>query len=148
MILFLFTCRIAKKMLLAQIKSNYSSGAESSSDNEEAEKEEKSSKKVKKENEEDEQQGRNLLNNPRILFNLFFLIILIFMNIFKTNFSFHEDDEDTEDSGSDVEVKKSGRRHKLLRHKLSLSEGESGEEKAAGKEKKKGKKKSGRKGLF
>ncbi|XP_063347901.1 transcriptional regulator ATRX isoform X1 [Pelmatolapia mariae] len=102
--------RIAKKMLLAQIKSNYS-GAESSSDNEEAEKEEKSSKKVKKENEEDEQQ----------------------------------DDEDTEDSGSDVEVKKSGRRHKLLRHKLSLSEGESGEEKAAGKEKKKGKKKSGRK---
>uniref|UniRef100_A0A3B4ET51 DNA helicase n=1 Tax=Pundamilia nyererei TaxID=303518 RepID=A0A3B4ET51_9CICH len=111
MILFLFTCRIAKKMLLAQIKSNYSSGAESSSDNEEAEKEEKSSKKVKKENEEDEQQ----------------------------------DDEDTEDSGSDVEVKKSGRRHKLLRHKLSLSEGESGEEKAAGKEKKKGKKKSGRK---
>uniref|UniRef100_A0A669BGY6 DNA helicase n=1 Tax=Oreochromis niloticus TaxID=8128 RepID=A0A669BGY6_ORENI len=110
-ILFLFTCRIAKKMLLAQIKSNYSSGAESSSDNEEAEKEEKSSKKVKKENEEDEQQ----------------------------------DDEDTEDSGSDVEVKKSGRRHKLLRHKLSLSEGESGEEKAVGKEKKKGKKKSGRK---
>lgn len=146
MILFLFTCRIAKKMLLAQIKSNYSSGAESSSDNEEAEKEEKSSKKVKKENEEDEQQGRNLLNNPRILF--IFLIILIFMNIFKTNFSFHEDDEDTEDSGSDVEVKKSGRRHKLLRHKLSLSEGESGEEKAAGKEKKKGKKKSGRKGLL
>lgn len=70
------------------------------------------------------------------------------MNIFKTIFSFHEDDEDTEDSGSDVEVKKSGRRHKLLRHKLSLSEGESGEEKAAGKEKKKGKKKSGRKGLF
>uniref|UniRef100_A0A669EXP0 DNA helicase n=1 Tax=Oreochromis niloticus TaxID=8128 RepID=A0A669EXP0_ORENI len=54
-------------------------------------------------------------------------------------------DEDTEDSGSDVEVKKSGRRHKLLRHKLSLSEGESGEEKAVGKEKKKGKKKSGRK---
>uniref|UniRef100_A0A669BB92 DNA helicase n=1 Tax=Oreochromis niloticus TaxID=8128 RepID=A0A669BB92_ORENI len=46
-------------------------------------------------------------------------------------------DEDTEDSGSDVEVKKSGRRHKLLRHKLSLSEGESGEEKAVGKEKKK-----------
>ncbi|XP_030594703.1 transcriptional regulator ATRX isoform X3 [Archocentrus centrarchus] len=104
--------RIAKKMLLAQIKSNYSSGAESSSDNEEAEKDQKSSKKAKKETEEEEQQ----------------------------------DDEDTEDSGSDVEVKKSGRRHKLLRHKLSLSEGESGEEKAVGKEKKKGgKKKSGRK---
>uniref|UniRef100_I3KN61 DNA helicase n=1 Tax=Oreochromis niloticus TaxID=8128 RepID=I3KN61_ORENI len=58
-----------------------------------------------------------------------------------------DNDEDTEDSGSDVEVKKSGRRHKLLRHKLSLSEGESGEEKAVGKEKKKGKKKSGRKGF-
>ncbi|KAM4555400.1 transcriptional regulator ATRX [Odontesthes bonariensis] len=54
-----------------------------------------------------------------------------------------EEQDDSEDSGSDVEVKKSGRRHKLLRHKLSLSEGESGEEKA-GKEKKNkgGKKKS------
>ncbi|XP_028271420.1 transcriptional regulator ATRX [Parambassis ranga] len=59
-----------------------------------------------------------------------------------------EDDEDSEeDSGSDVDVKKSGRRHKLLRHKLSLSEGESGEENANSKEKKTkgGKKKSGRK---
>uniref|UniRef100_A0A3Q2UTF1 DNA helicase n=1 Tax=Haplochromis burtoni TaxID=8153 RepID=A0A3Q2UTF1_HAPBU len=63
----------------------------------------------------------------------------------KENEEDEQQDEDTEDSGSDVEVKKSGRRHKLLRHKLSLSEGESGEEKAAGKEKKKGKKKSGRK---
>uniref|UniRef100_A0A3Q3LTF3 DNA helicase n=1 Tax=Mastacembelus armatus TaxID=205130 RepID=A0A3Q3LTF3_9TELE len=93
---------IAKKMLLAQIKSNYSSGADSSSasDNEGAGKEEKSSKK----------------------------------------------DHVTEDSGSDVEVKKRGRRHKLLRHKLSLSEGESGEEKVSTKEKNKGgKKESGRK---
>ncbi|XP_008282594.1 transcriptional regulator ATRX isoform X1 [Stegastes partitus] len=58
-----------------------------------------------------------------------------------------QDDEDTDDSGSDVEVKKSGRRHALLRHKLSLSEGESGEEKPASKDKKNkgGKKKSGRK---
>lgn len=48
-----------------------------------------------------------------------------------------------------MEVKKRGKRHKLLRHKLSLSEGESGEEKAASKEKKKGgKKKSGQKGSF
>uniref|UniRef100_A0AAQ6AC07 DNA helicase n=1 Tax=Amphiprion ocellaris TaxID=80972 RepID=A0AAQ6AC07_AMPOC len=95
------------KMLLAQIKSNYSSGAESSSDNDGADKEEKSSKTVKKENEEEEQQ---------------------------------------DDSGSDVEVKKSGRRHTLLRHKLSLSEGESGEDKPASKDKKKkGGKKSGRK---
>ncbi|XP_052374024.1 transcriptional regulator ATRX-like isoform X3 [Oncorhynchus keta] len=46
-----------------------------------------------------------------------------------------EDDGDGEeeeegDSGSDMDVKKSGgRRHRLLRHKLTLSEGESGEEK-------------------
>lgn len=45
-----------------------------------------------------------------------------------------------------MEVKKHGRRHKLLRHKLSLSEGESGEEKSAAKEKKKGAKKSKQKG--
>lgn len=58
---FTFFWRIAKKMLLAQIKSNYSSGAESSSDNDGADKDEKSSKKVKKEDEdedeEEEQQG-------------------------------------------------------------------------------------------
>ncbi|XP_060934995.1 transcriptional regulator ATRX isoform X2 [Limanda limanda] len=101
--------RIAKKMLLAQIKSNYSSGAESSSDNEGEDKDEKS-KKVKKEDDYDE-----------------------------------EDDEEDQ-QGSDVEVKKRGQRHKLLRHKLSLSEGESGEEKTSSKEKsKEGKKKSGRK---
>uniref|UniRef100_A0A8C6KIF6 DNA helicase n=1 Tax=Nothobranchius furzeri TaxID=105023 RepID=A0A8C6KIF6_NOTFU len=56
-----------------------------------------------------------------------------------------QDEEVTEDSGSEVEVKKSGRRHKLLRHKLSLSEGESGEDNASdeGKKNKKGKKKFG-----
>ncbi|XP_061581077.1 transcriptional regulator ATRX isoform X2 [Cololabis saira] len=91
--------RIAKKMLLAQIKSNYSSGADTSSDeDEEADKEKKSSKKVKEE-EEDEDDDED------------------------------EDEDETEDSGSDIEVKKTGRRHKLLRHKLSLSDGESGEEK-------------------
>lgn len=58
-------------------------------------------------------------------------------------------DEDSEDSSSDVDVKKAGKRHKLLRHKLSLSEGESGDEKAAKKDKKKGgKKKSARKSWF
>uniref|UniRef100_A0A7N6B818 DNA helicase n=1 Tax=Anabas testudineus TaxID=64144 RepID=A0A7N6B818_ANATE len=102
--------QIAKKMLLAQIKCNYSSGAESSSDNEAADTDKKSSKTAEKEEDEEEQH---------------------------------------EDSGSDVEVKKRGRRHKLLRHKLSLSEGESGEEKSSGKEKSKGgRKKSGRKGSF
>lgn len=67
---------------------------------------------------------------------------------FFSNYSLlSSEDEDSEVSSSDVEVKKRGKRHKLLRHKLSLSEGESGEEKAASKEKKKGgKKKSGQKG--
>uniref|UniRef100_H3CU71 DNA helicase n=1 Tax=Tetraodon nigroviridis TaxID=99883 RepID=H3CU71_TETNG len=91
--------RIAKKMLLAQIKSNYSSGGDSSSDDGGNE-DDKSSKKVKKA-------------------------------------------DQSESSGSDVDVKKHARRHKLLRHKLSLSEGESGEEKSAAKDKKKkGSKKS------
>uniref|UniRef100_A0AAZ3SF08 DNA helicase n=1 Tax=Oncorhynchus tshawytscha TaxID=74940 RepID=A0AAZ3SF08_ONCTS len=41
-----------------------------------------------------------------------------------------EEEEEEGDSGSDMDVKKSGgRRHRLLRHKLTLSEGESGEEK-------------------
>ncbi|XP_047440788.1 transcriptional regulator ATRX isoform X2 [Mugil cephalus] len=108
--------RIAKKMLLAQIKSNYSSGEESSSDNEGEDKEEKPPKKIKKGKEEEEGEQE-------------------------------DDDDDTEDSdGSDVGVKKGGRRHKLLRHKLSLSEGESGEDKASTKGNKKGgKKKSSRK---
>nr|XP_040030767.1 transcriptional regulator ATRX [Gasterosteus aculeatus aculeatus] len=53
-----------------------------------------------------------------------------------------QQDEDSEDSSA--EVKKRVGRHKLLRHKLSLSEGESGEEKASSKEKG-GKKKSGQK---
>lgn len=60
------------------------------------------------------------------------------------------DDDDGEDddagvSGSDVDVKKSGRRHRLLRHKLSLSDGESGDKKPASKGKKKKKKESKRK---
>lgn len=44
-------------MLLAHIKSNYSSGGESSSDIEEADNDTKSSKKVKKVEEDEEQQG-------------------------------------------------------------------------------------------
>ncbi|XP_019725253.1 transcriptional regulator ATRX isoform X5 [Hippocampus comes] len=87
--------RIAKKMLLAQIKSSFSSGAESSSENESEDVKEKLSKKVKKEEDDNEEQQV----------------------------------ENSEDSGSDVEVKKSCRRHKLLRHKLSLSEAESDDDK-------------------
>uniref|UniRef100_A0A8C6SWD2 DNA helicase n=1 Tax=Neogobius melanostomus TaxID=47308 RepID=A0A8C6SWD2_9GOBI len=97
--------QIAKKMLLAKIKSNYSSGAESSSNEDTSEKEE-TSKKVKKEN-----QGENENNQS--------------------------DTSDTEDSGSDVDVTKGAKRHKLLRHKLSLSEGESGDEKKGAKKEKK-----------
>lgn len=46
-------------MLLAQIKSSYSSGAESSSDNDETEKEEKSSKKVKDKDEDDDDEDND-----------------------------------------------------------------------------------------
>lgn len=61
-------------MLLAQIKSNYSSGAESSSDDEGANKDKKSSKKVKKEDEdedaEEEQEGSiHFLNITFIFFS-------------------------------------------------------------------------------
>lgn len=53
-------------MLLAQIKSNYSSGAESSSDNEAADKDEKSSTKVKKENDDEEEQQGSLANYSQL----------------------------------------------------------------------------------
>lgn len=59
---------------------------------------------------------------------------------------FLPEDEDSGGSSTDGDVKKRGKRHKLLRHKLSLSEDESGEEKAVVKEKKKGGKKSRKKG--
>ncbi|KAK0155911.1 Transcriptional regulator ATRX [Merluccius polli] len=107
--------RIAKKMLLAQIKSNYSSGGESSSDGEGGDKEGKKSKKVKTEKKDDDDDDDD-------------------------DDEGEEDQEDDEeysphDSASDVDVKK-GRRHALLRQKLTLSEGESADEKSAGKGKK------------
>ncbi|XP_061690627.1 transcriptional regulator ATRX [Syngnathoides biaculeatus] len=40
-----------------------------------------------------------------------------------------QQDKNSQDSGSDIEVKKRGRRHKLLRHKLSLSEADSEDDK-------------------
>ncbi|XP_064811557.1 transcriptional regulator ATRX-like isoform X3 [Oncorhynchus masou masou] len=92
--------RIAKKMLLAQIKANYSSGAEESSDEDGEEKEQRKGGEDEEE-EEEEDDGEE-----------------------------EEEEEEEGDSGSDMDVKKSGgRRHRLLRHKLTLSEGESGEEK-------------------
>ncbi|XP_042182101.1 transcriptional regulator ATRX isoform X2 [Oncorhynchus tshawytscha] len=83
--------RIAK-MMLAQIKANYTSGAEESSDEDREEKEQKKGKRGEEQEE--------------------------------------DDDDDEGGSGSDVDVKTSvGRRHRLLRHKLTLYEVESGEEK-------------------
>ncbi|KAL4648835.1 transcriptional regulator ATRX [Arapaima gigas] len=105
--------RIAKKMLLAQIKASYSSGEDSSSDNRDSEKEEKN-KPIKGEAEED-----------------------------------GADEEEAEasdmDSDSDVDVKKTRHWHRLLRHKLSLSEGESGDDKPTTKGKKDRKRKHRRK---
>ncbi len=56
-----------------------------------------------------------------------------------------EDEDETSDSGSDVDVKKSGRRHRLLRKKLTLSEGDSDDETLV-KNKKEAKKRNRRKG--
>ncbi|KAB5571087.1 hypothetical protein PHYPO_G00220900 [Pangasianodon hypophthalmus] len=91
--------RIAKKMLLAQIKANYSSGDDSSSEDEDCKKEteERSSPKAKNDGSSEGE----------------------------------EEEEEDSDSGSEVDVKKAGRRHKLLRKKLTLSEGESDNEKPA-----------------
>lgn len=105
--------RIAKRMLLAQIKANYSSGADSSSDDENADKEDGDSTKKEKDNAKKEDESDS-------------------------------DEETTSDSGSDVDLKKGGRRHRLLRKKLSLSEGESDEENAV-KNKKETKKRGRRK---
>ncbi|KAJ8338353.1 hypothetical protein SKAU_G00373190 [Synaphobranchus kaupii] len=109
--------RIAKKMLLAQIKANYSSGDDSSSDNEESEKEGKKSIKKEGDEEEDGEDDENDTSNS------------------------------DSGSGSDSEddVKKTQHRHKLLRHKISVSEGESGDEKPAAKGKAAVKRKARRK---
>ncbi|XP_056456095.1 transcriptional regulator ATRX isoform X2 [Gadus chalcogrammus] len=110
--------RIAKKMLLAQIKSNYSSGDDSSSDGEGGDNEDKKSKKVKKEKKDDDEEEEEDGDEDQ---------------------EDNDDDDYEEDSqqgsASDGDTKK-GRRHALLRHKLTLSEGESADEKSGGKGKK------------
>ncbi|XP_017574290.1 transcriptional regulator ATRX isoform X1 [Pygocentrus nattereri] len=106
--------RIAKKMLLAQIKANYSSGDATSSEDEDGKKEDEKSSSKVKDDDEDEEDEEK------------------------------EEEEETSDSGSDVDVKKGGRRHSLLRKKLTLSEGESDDEKPA-KSKKEVKRKGRRK---
>ncbi|XP_051683310.1 transcriptional regulator ATRX isoform X5 [Oryctolagus cuniculus] len=87
--------RIAKKMLLEEIKANLSSDEEGSSDDEPQE----GKKRTGKQNEENpgDEEAKNQVN--------------------------YESDSDSEES------KKPRYRHRLLRHKLSVSDGESGEEK-------------------
>ncbi|XP_013009137.1 transcriptional regulator ATRX isoform X2 [Cavia porcellus] len=87
--------RIAKKMLLEEIKANLSSDEDGSSDDES----EEGKKRAEKQNEENagDEDGKNQVNS--------------------------ESDSDSEES------KKPRYRHRLLRHKLTVSDGESGEEK-------------------
>ncbi|XP_062939126.1 transcriptional regulator ATRX isoform X2 [Cynocephalus volans] len=87
--------RIAKKMLLEEIKANLSSDEDGSSDDEP----EGGKKRTGKQNEENlgDEEAKNQLNS--------------------------ESDSDSEES------KKPRYRHRLLRHKLTVSDGESGEEK-------------------
>ncbi|XP_006902938.1 PREDICTED: transcriptional regulator ATRX-like isoform X2 [Elephantulus edwardii] len=87
--------RIAKKMLLEEIKANLSSDEDGSSD-EDPEEEKKRTRKQSETNLEDEE--------PKLQLN-------------------YESDSDSEES------KKPRYRHRLLRHKLTVSDGESGEEK-------------------
>ena len=56
---FFLPFRIAKKMLLAQIKSNYSSGDDSSSDGDGGDNEDKKSKKLKKEKKDEEEEDED-----------------------------------------------------------------------------------------
>uniref|UniRef100_A0A4W3JJD3 DNA helicase n=1 Tax=Callorhinchus milii TaxID=7868 RepID=A0A4W3JJD3_CALMI len=109
--------RIAKKMLLAEISANLSSGQDGSSD-EESEEEKKKSDRKKEDNENDEED---------------------------------EEAEADSDSDSDFEMTKKPRyRHRLLRHKLTMSDGESGNEKKGTKAKegnKEGTRKTRRKGV-
>nr|XP_037845432.1 transcriptional regulator ATRX isoform X9 [Chlorocebus sabaeus] len=87
--------RIAKKMLLEEIKANLSSDEDGSSDDEP----EEGKKRTGKQNEENpgDEEAKNQINS--------------------------ESDSDSEES------KKPRYRHRLLRHKLTVSDGESGEEK-------------------
>ncbi|XP_006136250.1 transcriptional regulator ATRX isoform X2 [Pelodiscus sinensis] len=104
--------RIAKKMLLEEIKANLSSDEDASSDEESDEGKKKTGKK--NENAEDDED--------------------------------HEKEDNSESDSDDEESKKPRYRHRLLRHKLSMSDGESEEEKKGkSKDTKEGKRKNRRK---
>ncbi|XP_069748920.1 transcriptional regulator ATRX isoform X2 [Narcine bancroftii] len=95
--------RIAKKMLLAEINANLSSNDDKSSEEESEEENKKSDKRNKQDEEENDEEEE-------------------------------EDDEVDSDSDSDFEMTKKPRyRHRLLRHKLTMSDGESGNEKKGAK---------------
>ncbi|XP_056396816.1 transcriptional regulator ATRX isoform X1 [Hyla sarda] len=98
--------RIAKKMLLEEIKANLSSDDEVSSDEEP---DEKKKKKAKSEKVEDEDNGKENEDSS---------------------------DSDSDSDSDSESAKKPRYRHRLLRHKLSLSEAESEEEKSDKGEKK------------
>ncbi|XP_041051360.1 transcriptional regulator ATRX isoform X8 [Carcharodon carcharias] len=110
--------RIAKKMLLAEINANLSSNDDKSSEEESEEERKKSDQKNEVEEEEE-------------------------------NVDAEEEAEVDSDSDSDFEMTKKPRyRHRLLRHKLTMSDGESGDEKKGSKVKdgtKEGTRKSRRK---
>ncbi|XP_054070031.1 transcriptional regulator ATRX isoform X3 [Rissa tridactyla] len=104
--------RIAKKMLLEEIKANLSSDEDASSDDESDE----GKKKTGKQNENTGDDEEN------------------------------EKEDNSESDSEEEESKKPRYRHRLLRHKLTVSDGESGEEKKVKpKEKKEGKRRSRRK---
>ncbi|KAM6253513.1 transcriptional regulator ATRX isoform 8-T9 [Porphyrio hochstetteri] len=103
--------RIAKKMLLEEIKANLSSDEDASSDDE-------SDKGKKKTGKQNETPGDDV----------------------------NEKEDNSESESEEEESKKPRYRHRLLRHKLTVSDGESGEEKKVKpKEKKEGKRRNRRK---
>ncbi|XP_010133331.1 PREDICTED: transcriptional regulator ATRX [Buceros rhinoceros silvestris] len=108
--------RIAKKMLLEEIKANLSSDEDASSDEESDEGKKKTGKQT--ENTADDENEKEEDNSEL----------------------------DSEEEEEEEESKKPRYRHRLLRHKLTVSDGESGEEKKVKpKDKKEGKRRNRRK---
>ncbi|XP_061862936.1 transcriptional regulator ATRX isoform X4 [Colius striatus] len=111
--------RIAKKMLLEEIKANLSSDEDASSDDESDERKKKPGKQ--NENTGDDEEKESLTEEK-------------------------EKEDNSESDSEEEESKKPRYRHRLLRHKLTVSDGESGEEKKVKpKDKKEGKRRNRRK---
>ncbi|XP_075619787.1 transcriptional regulator ATRX isoform X8 [Balearica regulorum gibbericeps] len=124
--------RIAKKMLLEEIKANLSSDENASSDDESDEGKKKTGKQNENTGDDGEHQkasGKKWCCSAR------------------RNFKEVNEKEDNSESDSEEEESKKPRyRHRLLRHKLTVSDGESGEEKKVKrKDKKEGKRRNRRK---